>query len=322
MKKFPYMLQIKKYTSLFLIVFLPIWISCTTDESLLLNGKERDSIGGSYIQLRDGITHYSLNNYKKDEPIIILIHGYSVPSFIWEPIVKYFNEANINNLTYDLFGHGYSDRPKTKYDRNLFAYQIEEMLDKLAPNRKLILVGWSMGAMIAARYATDHPDKVHSVYFFSPSGLPILKGFQGKLAILPIIGEIGMKIYGGIGLRSAQREFFYKNEFPNNYMEKFEKQLVYEGFRTAMLSTLREMDMDHFHNGYSDFAKTNLPVHVLWAINDKATPIGNSIVFQSLIPYANIQKISNVGHASFFEEPELAYNWLSKIIVSSIRSKN
>jgi|GEM_PF-3998148 len=52
-------------------------------ETKVLNDETRRSSDGSFIQLSDGITHYELGGNENVEPVI-LIHGFSVPYFIFE----------------------------------------------------------------------------------------------------------------------------------------------------------------------------------------------------------------------------------------------
>lgn len=270
-------------------------------------------MGGSYVKLSQGTVRYHLNGSESTD-LVVLVHGYSSPSFVWEPLVKILNREGLDTLTFDLYGHGFSDRPSVSYDRELFARQIEELIEKVAPRRKLHLVGWSMGAMIVARYATDHPDKVATVSMLSPSGLPIQIGVLGRTALIPVIGDMGHALIGKAALRSAQREFFQDPKKHEKYLLQYDRQVAFSGFQRAMLSTLREMEMDHFHSGYAAFARTQLPIEVVWATNDRATPFENNPVFKQLVPHANIVPLKGAGHAGFYERPDDVAPLLVKFI--------
>ena len=45
---------------------------------------------------------------------VVLIHGFSVPYFIWDPTFEALHAAGMNPLRYDLYGRGYSDRPQVR----------------------------------------------------------------------------------------------------------------------------------------------------------------------------------------------------------------
>jgi len=86
-----------KARSLYFFVLL-ISISCTKKQTSQsdsnykelpfeykeINQNFRDSIGAnSFIKLKDGFTYYELGGPDSGE-VIVLVHGYSVPSYIWD----------------------------------------------------------------------------------------------------------------------------------------------------------------------------------------------------------------------------------------------
>ncbi len=60
------------------------------DETLELNDETRKSAGGSFIQLSGGITHYELSN-PNEENTVVLVHGFSVPYFIFDPTFEFLS---------------------------------------------------------------------------------------------------------------------------------------------------------------------------------------------------------------------------------------
>ena len=61
----------------------------------------------------------------------MLIHGFSVPYFIFDPTFNFLTKAGWRVLRYDLFGRGFSDRPHVRYNIDLFVRQLKELLDAL-----------------------------------------------------------------------------------------------------------------------------------------------------------------------------------------------
>lgn len=279
------------------------------DESVELNDRVRERAGGSFVALSDGVVAYKLTDLGGTK-LVVLIHGYSAPSFVWDGVVNRLHVAGISTLTYDLYGHGLSDRPNTRYTRELYDRQLYELLHVVAPDKRWLLVGWSMGAMIAARFATGNANNVDSVFLVSPSGLPIKTGFAGRIAMTPALGDIGYSLLGGWGLRNAQRAFFESAHHHEAYMHEFQPQMQYAGFQRAMLSTLRNMNMDDFATEYQRLGLTAIPVKVAWAINDRATPFSNAALFLKLVPHAFLKPMEGVGHASMYENPDLVYQSL------------
>jgi pimeloyl-ACP methyl ester carboxylesterase len=131
-------------------------------ETKELNEKTRKSSGGSYIQLPDGITHYEVSNPEQDD-IVVLVHGFSVPYFIFDPTFEFLSRSGFRTLRYDLFGRGFSDRPQTRYDIDLFVRQLADLLDALRFPRPVSLIGLSMGGPITATFTERYPERVNKL---------------------------------------------------------------------------------------------------------------------------------------------------------------
>lgn len=97
------------------------WTFPYLSETEELNDAVRASAPGSFIELPDSCTHYELGGPQNGR-LIVLVHGFSVPYFIWDPTFSFLTESGFRALRYDLFGRGYSDRPKVRYDIDLWLF--------------------------------------------------------------------------------------------------------------------------------------------------------------------------------------------------------
>ena len=100
------------------------------DETQELNQETRRSAGGAFIQIANGITHYELGGNESGE-IVVLVHGFSVPYFIYDLTFEFLTQSGFRVLRYDLFGRGFSDRPRADYNLDLFILQLTDLLDSL-----------------------------------------------------------------------------------------------------------------------------------------------------------------------------------------------
>lgn len=113
-----------------------------------LNEVTRAEAPGDFVKLPHGYTHYELSKSNARHPVV-LIHGFSIPYYIWNPTFLALSDAGLNVLRYDLFGRGYSDRPRVEYLLDLFVDQLFHLVRELGLSVPLDLVGLSMGGPIA-----------------------------------------------------------------------------------------------------------------------------------------------------------------------------
>lgn len=100
----------------------------------------------------------------------MLVHGFSVPQFIFEPTFTFLTEQGFRVLRYDLYGRGFSDRPDKRYDIDLYVGQLANLLDALEIREPVSLVGLSMGGPITATFTVRFPQRVRKLVLIDPVG--------------------------------------------------------------------------------------------------------------------------------------------------------
>ena len=104
-------------------------------------------------------TNYSLNKVGEKNPIVF-IHGVGLNQDIWKPQIDFFKDYT--TLTYDLLGHGKTPLNKSKVNFNDFSNQLLSLINQLE-FKKIHLVGFSLGALIARDFASKHVEKLCSL---------------------------------------------------------------------------------------------------------------------------------------------------------------
>lgn len=98
---------------------------------------------------------------------VVLIHGWPLSGESWAHQVPVLEADGYRVVTYDRRGFGHSDKPRTGYDYDTFADDLDAVLETL-DLRDATLVGFSMGGGEVARYLTRHgSNRVRSVVFAS-----------------------------------------------------------------------------------------------------------------------------------------------------------
>jgi (E)-2-((N-methylformamido)methylene)succinate hydrolase len=105
-------------------------------------------------------TYYQLY-YKENAPIVVLIHGLGLTNEIWQWIIPVLSR-NYTVLTYDLLGHGQSKDPQANPNLSDLSNQLLALMSHLKINLAGI-IGFSLGGMIARKFAQDHREKVSAL---------------------------------------------------------------------------------------------------------------------------------------------------------------
>jgi pimeloyl-ACP methyl ester carboxylesterase len=89
---------------------------------------------------------------------VICIHGLTANHMCWASLAEALS-PEYRVIAYDLRGRGESDKPASGYSLELHGQDLGGLLDGLGLARA-VLVGHSLGAKIALRFAVRHPQRV------------------------------------------------------------------------------------------------------------------------------------------------------------------
>jgi pimeloyl-ACP methyl ester carboxylesterase len=273
----------------------------------------RDHADGSFVQLTDGTCHYELNG-TSNKPYVVLIHGFSVPYFIWDPTFVFLTKSGFRVLRYDLFGRGLSDRPRVNYNIHLFVRQLKDLLDALKINEAHI-VGLSMGGVVSAAFVDQYPERVKSHILVDPAGAKAIPlSWALKAAKLPLVAELALGLFGGEGLVKSIASDFFNPELIEQFQANYRFQMRYKGFIRAILSSVRNGMLDSFYETYQRVGKLKKPTLLLWGRNDTTVPFENHREILSAIPHAEFLPIEDCSHIPHYEKPEEVNQILLKFL--------
>lgn len=103
---------------------------------------------------RDGVA-LAYEETGQGDPPILFVHGWSCDHRYFAPQVEQFSQKH-RTIAVDLRGHGESDAPHQEYTMSAFADDLAWLCRELRVE-KPIVVGHSMGAVIALQLAAEHP---------------------------------------------------------------------------------------------------------------------------------------------------------------------
>ena len=103
---------------------------------------------------------YYLFNKKNQEVPLVFVHGVGLTHEIWQPQLEFFK--NRSTLAYDILGHGQSSLKEGKITFDNFSEQLIELMDHLNI-KKIHLIGFSIGSLIARNFATKHNERLQTL---------------------------------------------------------------------------------------------------------------------------------------------------------------
>lgn len=263
----------------------------------------RANAPGQFVTLSDGVTHYELAGPADGLPVV-LIHGFSVPAFIWDPTFAGLADAGFRVLRYDLFGRGYSDRPDIIYNQALFDRQLRDLLTTLDLGATVDLVGLSMGGGIAVYFTAHHPERVRRLALIDPSGMPIRQPLPAHLLRIPLVGEWLIDHFAErLIIMGMARDAYARDKAPE-LAARYREQMRYRGFKRAILSTWRHGHLFNMSDVYQTVGRLEHPVLLIWGRGDKTIPFPISDKVRQAIPQAEFHPI-DAGHIPHHEKPEI-----------------
>jgi len=274
------------------------------DETIDLNDETRKKLGGTFEKISNGFTHYELSGSGDGTPVV-LVHGFSVPFFIFDPTYKFLSDAGFKVLRYDLFGRGFTDKPNLRYDMHLFVSQLKDLLITLGIER-VDLVGLSMGGPITASFVEKFPEQVRKHVMIDPSGVsPAQLSRLLGIVKIPIIGELLIGLFGTRKMIKGIANDFFDPALVEMFQDKYKIQMQYKGFKRSILSTLRNKMLGSFQDTYAKLGAFKKPTLLFWGENDTTTPFADHKVLMKLIPHTEFHPVYDCSHIPHYEKADI-----------------
>jgi pimeloyl-ACP methyl ester carboxylesterase len=274
------------------------------DEIRDLDEQARREADGSFLRLQDGFTHYQLSN-PQAERTVVLVHGFSVPYFIYDPTFDFLTRSGFRVLRYDLFGRGLSDRPAAQYGMDLFVRQLRELLEVLDTGTPVTPVGLSTGGPIVAAFTARFPERVEKLVLIDPVGArPFLLARLASLATAPVLGELLIGALGSVPMVKRIASSRLDREGIGEFGPRYLEQMEYKGFKQAILSTVRSRMLESWLDVYEQIGKLAIPVLLFWGRHDTTIPFRHSELLQRAMPQVELHAVEDAGHIPHYEKPE------------------
>lgn len=257
---------------------------------------------GAFASLSAGQTWYELTNPTADT-VLVMVHGFSVPSYIWDSTFVAATNRGYATLRYDTYGRGYSDNPDAVYDVALFAQQLKELLDNLQITRKVNLMGLSDGGRTISAFAFQYPDRVRSLIYVDAAGFNTMAPRDSSASLMVTEEEIQAfkQSERYATMAAGQLGDFYDSTQFRGWDKKYAEVMKYKGFVRALISTNK--NRTPLENEHRRIAASGIPVFAIWGEHDtvvKLEEIKPNLLDR--IPNIELFVLPKAGHLPHMEQ--------------------
>ena len=244
---------------------------------------------------------------------VMLMHGNNFGGFYFKAIIDGLTAVGFRVIVPDQIGYGKSSKPLAPYNFNSQARNTQLILDAEQIG-KVMVVGHSMGGMLATRFTTQYPDSVERLVVYNPIGLSDSRFNRPMTPVDEVYARIIQTDYQSTR-RSLSR---YVGHDPDAWNEEFELYtriryswtLSSDWPRLAMVQALISQ-MLYFDPVVYDWAHVHVPTLAFGGAEDLL--LGPAETFQErmqvladTVPNGNghILLLPGLGHVPHLEEAD------------------
>jgi pimeloyl-ACP methyl ester carboxylesterase len=277
----------------------------------------REHAPGRFVDLSGHSTHYVEQG---EGAPVILIHGFFYDTFMWHENIDALASV-FKVYAFDLWGFGYSTREPMDYGYPLYCRQLLKFMDALGI-RKASLIGQSMGGGTIVQFANVHRDRVEKVILVDAAGMPNPLPLMGKIASLPLVGELMYGLPGGFMRRFVLRKnFIYDPQYiTSSYFENVTRFHKIKGSSEAMLTVLRKQFFHTLLDEIHSYGQLNVPTLIVWGRQDPNIPLDRGEAMHTILPGSRFEVIDQAGHCPNDEQSGV-FNQLAIDFLSSANSR-
>ena len=223
-------------------------------------------------------------------PTVVLLHGAGDNAGTWFRIAPELIKAH-TVIVPDLAGHGKSAPHSGSIDVKEVLDGVVADLDALASNRKVAIVGNSLGAWMAMLVAHRHPERVALVVCIDGGAI---KGANVHARVLP-------------KTRAEARESVNQTRDPASpYVPDFVLDDIVRQARVGPLGRFAATaaTMEAYVLDNAQLRDFEVPVRIIWGASDRLVPLDYAKRMLAELPHAKLVTLERCGHVPQVECPD------------------
>ena len=260
-----------------------------------MSGISGNSIINSATRARDGesISFALHSSSKMPNRRLVLIHSLAMDGVFWNKNIPALVEC-ANVLTIDCRGHGNSSKSLTKYSIEVFANDLEDVLNHLGWD-DAVIVGASMGGSVSLAFAIKHPQRAKGL------GLIDTTAWYGDDAPQKWAERATKAVNEGLAaLVGFQKTRWFSESFINKHPEEV-AQLVETFLANNVQCFQQTCTMLGEFDLRGSLKNLNLPTAIIVGEEDYATPVEMANYMHENIKNSSLEIIPKARHLTPIE---------------------
>lgn len=245
---------------------------------------------------------------------VVFLHGWPANNQMFEYQTNSIIEQGYRYIGIDHRGFGLSDTTADGYDYDSIADDIQKVV-KTLDLKDIIVVGFSVGGALALKYAAKYNDSnLKKMILLGPAGPSFVQrdgypyGMKAE-EVTDLVNDISndqpkaITDFGSV--------FFQSNTDVSDEYKKYFTQLTLTSSLTGTIKlaeSLRDEDLRE------EVKNIDLPVYGIHGTDDAVCPIQFSEELEKTMPNYQLTKLSDAGHALFFEKKDEVNKFLKKVL--------
>ena len=257
-----------------------------------------------------------------DGPWVVLLMGLGAPSQMWLDIPRQLRDAGYRVLTVDNRGTGKSDPLRRPVSLRSMADDVVHAMDAAGADR-VIVVGMSMGGMIAQHAALQHPHRLSGLVLLATTpGLPHGRLPAARAMRALLVSALGASISPAMYLRLIEDLVLSPAERART-VEIADRmaQAARSAPRTPPGSFLWQLLACAMHSTGRRLGSITTPTIVLAGSDDIVVGVTSARMLARRIPNAVLDVVPDTGHGIAFTRPEIVLAAVARLAPAPARAE-
>ena len=247
-----------------------------------------------------------MNPQQKTPPAFVFVHGFLDDAAIWRPLIAALHTPDSQSRAVDLAGMSGCPQQAGPHTLGRYANDVIAVIDGLSG--PVVLVGHSIGTLIAELAAVERPDRVVALALLTP--MPLAGAHLPEVAVAPF------KSVGGSAAAQRALRLQASPHFPEQELARISE----AGAQIAADAIPGLVDLWNFGVPQGQEPSTfSGPVLVISGGTDPVST--HEVIHAGVMPRfknATLHTVGTAGHWVHAEQPEMVAELLTQFVATSV----